>query len=343
MAFPIHVLKRCDDYLEDLKNITTFIDYIDVLDDGIIEKYHVSGRLYEYFLGFVTAKNKGKRGGTQIEELGQFFTSRVIIRYIIALLNPTLDENNNVPPMMDAFCGSGGFLIEYIKYLQFTNPDVKIDWNKNIENIHGYDTDMDICKSACVDILCLTKIFNIKQNCRNQFHFIKCISSTFTDNFIAKENVHDLINHGTHLRVKFNLTNPPYGGDKMDCKIGRPIRHILETGTVNKPYEASDKIILSANDKESLSMLHGMGVLDKDGVYAGVLKEGCIFGKAYTNIRRELINNYSIEYVISVPQNNFLNTMIKTSIVIYRNTGKKTDEIKFPISKFRMMLSKLTR
>jgi type I restriction-modification system DNA methylase subunit len=68
-------------------------------------------------LGFVTAKNKGKRGGSQMEDLGQFFSSRLLIRFIITLLNPTIDHDNNIPSVMDAFCGSGGFLIEYIKYL----------------------------------------------------------------------------------------------------------------------------------------------------------------------------------------------------------------------------------
>jgi hypothetical protein len=85
MDFP-DVFDKQETEQDNTKLFEKFIHYIELLDEDILEKYHVGGRIYEYFLGFVTAKNKGKRGGSQMEDLGQFFSSRLLIRFIITLL-----------------------------------------------------------------------------------------------------------------------------------------------------------------------------------------------------------------------------------------------------------------
>ena len=56
--------------------------------------------------------------------------------------------------MGDFFCGSGGFITEYIRFLNYKYKN--IDWEKNIDNIYGSDTDGEIIKSARVDIMTLT-------------------------------------------------------------------------------------------------------------------------------------------------------------------------------------------
>jgi type I restriction-modification system DNA methylase subunit len=302
--------------------INEWFDLINVLDENVLNKFHAQGRLYEYFLGFVTAKNKGKRGGSQIEDLGQFFTSRTIIRYIIAKLDPELDDNKNVPTMCDSFCGSGGFIIEYIKYLNHKYLNT-INWNKNIQNIYGLDTDRDIVKSALVDVMLLTNTLNEKQikkykdNKDGDIAVIHRIDSTF-------ENSSD-----NYPKVKYNITNPPYGGGKMNLSTtSKYIKHIQYVGSVNKEFN-DKKIMLTGNDKEALSLMHGMGILDEDGIYAGVLKEGVFFDKKYAQIRKEIIENYEIECIISVPQDDFWNTTTNTSIIIFKNSGKPTKQIKF--------------
>ena len=302
--------------------INEWFDLINVLDTNVLNKFHAQGRLYEYFLGFVTAKNKGKRGGSQMEDLGQFFTSRTIIRYIIAKLDPELDDNKNVPTMCDSFCGSGGFIIEYIKYLNHKYLNT-INWNKNIQNIYGLDTDRDIVKSALVDVMLLTNTLNEKQikkykdNKDGDIAVIHRIDSTF-------ENSSD-----NYPKVKYNITNPPYGGGKMNLSTtSKYIKHIQYVGSVNKEFN-DKKIMLNGNDKEALSLMHGMGILDEDGIYAGVLKEGVFFDKKYAQIRKEIIENYDVEWIISVPKDDFLNTTTNTSIIIFKNSGKPTKQIKF--------------
>jgi restriction endonuclease S subunit len=328
-----------EDFNENQDHLKGLLNKIDVLTPEIMDKYHVQGRVYEYFLGFVTQKNKGKKTGSQIEDLGQYYTSKKITRYCMAKVNPSLNKNGTIHTMGDFFCGSGGFITEYIHFLNDKYKQ-KINWIDNIFNLYGCDTDRDIIKSAIVDILLLTdtfspllnkaitekKDFSIKAN-------IKRIGSTFEDVFSEDSDV----------KVKYNFTNPPYGGsgkgenDKLLLKHAtKSIKHIAMTGSVNlekspkgfKPTKSKMNLI-NGDNKETLSLLHGMSILDKDGFYCGVLKEGVFFDGKFKDLRTNLIENYEVKYVISVPQSDFWNTSTKTSILIFKNSGKQTTEVKF--------------
>ena len=52
-------------------SLTEFIKKLDQLKPEIMDKHHVYGRVYEYFLGHITGRNKGSRSGSQMEDLGQ--------------------------------------------------------------------------------------------------------------------------------------------------------------------------------------------------------------------------------------------------------------------------------
>lgn len=85
----------------------------------------------------------------------------------------------------------------------------------------------------------------------------------------------------------------------------------------------------NCNDKESCSLVLLMMLLNDNGVCVGVLKEGIFFDKKYNSIRKFLIENFNVKYVISIPQDQFENTSTKTSIIIFENTKEKTKEIIF--------------
>ena len=82
------------------------------------------------------------------------------------------------------------------------------------------------------------------------------------------------------------------------------------------------------NDKEACSLILFMKLLNKDGICAGVLKEGVFFDGKYSLLRNFLINNFNVTDMYSVPANAFENTATKTSIIIFRNNGK-TKKIRF--------------
>jgi restriction endonuclease S subunit len=104
------------------------------------------------------------------------------------------------------------------------------------------------------------------------------------------------------------------------CRMNSSLR-------INKFAMANGKLV--ANDKESVSLILMMDLLNEGGTAVGVLKEGVFFNKNYANIREVLIRNFNIRKVISVPSDQFENTTTKTSIVIFDNTPEKTSRIEF--------------
>jgi type I restriction-modification system DNA methylase subunit len=327
---------RFDDKNNNLGELIARIDAIDM------KRFDVAGRNYEYFIGFIQKKNKGSKSGSQIDDLGQYFTRRELGRYMVYKVNPQL-KNNNVPSMSDEYCGSGGFNIEYIRFfnklLNLKTPEQKNKfWGNQISNIWGYDVDDQIVKSTRVELLSLTNTVPYKTDEEGNYESSNIMSvNSFTYDFDQK--------------FDYIFTNPPYGGDKdkdKDDKVklkdaGKEIKHIAKYGSINKNEttivkETSPKkksrakpkeYIITGDNKETLSLLLGMGTLNKNGTYSGVLKQGVFFDNKFRNMRKELIENYEIEYVISVPQNDFMHTATKTSILIFKNTGNKTKQIKF--------------
>lgn len=63
----------------------------------------IKGSAFEYFMEKTT---------TAINDLGEYFTPRHIVRFMVRLLNPTFGET-----VYDPFCGTGGFLTESFKHI----------------------------------------------------------------------------------------------------------------------------------------------------------------------------------------------------------------------------------
>ena len=328
----------------DVSIYSELIKKIDSISD-VEEKSgeQLSGKIYEYFIG---------RDQTAISELGAYFTNRHIVNFIFEQLNIELEEDGSVPKMIDMFGGSGGFTIEYTNYINKKFPE--IEWNENFTNVHHYDMNRDVVKSAALEYFCLTKNFP-KEN----FYY----KNSFTDDFQNK-------------KYKYIITNPPYGGDKSKKtphqekrdKIKKYIEEKLKQDVIDEDEEViyikelagikkdektdkarADKQKVSmpnsskrlkdfckkfdidekkVTDKEGVSFIQLMEMLEEGGTACAVLKEGVFFDKCYKHIRKILIENFNVEKIISVPQEQFENTSTKTSIIIFHNTGK-TEKIQF--------------
>jgi len=290
----------------------------------------LAGKTYEYFVG---------RDPSTISELGAYFTDRHITQFIYNKLNI-----ENVESMIDPFGGSGGFTTGYMMYL---NTKCSIDWSKEFNKINHFDMNDDIVKIAGLELFYLSGgIFPEKNNLEYK--------NSFTDEF-------------NDSKYKLVISNPPYGGDKntkktkAKTKIEKLKNYILKTDKELYKYQlkklntqlkiekdeitkrnvsvstCSERIQkfakdhgLDGNDKEVCSLILLMDLLEPGGTCAAVLKEGVFFDgdKNYTNLRKCLIENYTIEEIISIPQGEFENTDTKTCIVIFKNTGP-TKEIKF--------------
>jgi type I restriction-modification system DNA methylase subunit len=300
----------------------------------------LSGKIYEYFIG---------RDQTAISELGAYFTDRHIVNYIYDMIQIQPNEDGTIPVMIDMFGGSGGFTTGYVNYM---NKNYSIDWSSNINNIHHYDANVDVIKSAALELFCLTGELPNMNNLQYK--------NSFTDKF--NDEKYELI-----------ITNPPYGGDKnkkSDAQIKRDklkdhIKHELKSlkdkdiimrrknqlkkiideeefedkikekqkVTINNSSQRIKKFAknnkLKGNDKESVSLIQLMEMSASNGKVIGVLKEGVFFNKTYKDIRKYLIENFNVKKIISIPKDQFENTSTKTSIIYFENTEEKTSTVEF--------------
>jgi type I restriction enzyme M protein len=91
------------------------------------------------FQKFLTHQEKDGRG--------QFFTPEPIIDFCVEMMQPKLNET-----ILDPACGSGGFLMSALKYLQKNNEN--IDNQQVIEkNIFGLDINKSIVRIAKMKLL----------------------------------------------------------------------------------------------------------------------------------------------------------------------------------------------
>jgi type I restriction-modification system DNA methylase subunit len=302
----------------------------------------LSGKIYEYFIG---------RDESAISELGAYFTDRHIVEYILSKLNPTINENGNIETMIDMFGGSGGFTTGYINYLKNKYPD-KINWDTEINKIYHYDMNEDVIKSAGLEFFCLTGSLPNTDNL--------VYKNSFNDEFNNKKFKYPLTNppyggdnnkksdtKNKHDKIKEYIKNElkTITADGIRIKRQKQLKNIealkkmeKETGDKMKVcLKTSSKRIckfavankLDGNDKESVSLMLLMDIVEEGGTAIGVLKEGVFFNPKYKKLRQCLIKNYNVREIISVPQDQFENTTTKTSIVIFDNTKEKTTKVKF--------------
>ena len=300
------------------------------------------GKIYEYFIG---------RDQTAISELGAYFTDRHITEFLYKEEPVILNESLEVPTMCDPFGGSGGFTVGYLLYLKEKYQN--INWETEIRNVHHFDMNEDVIKSAALEFFCITgQIPDMKSTLR--------YANSFTDEF-------------SNNRYKKIFTNPPYGGDdnkknqkqskrdKVKKYIEEELKTITDEGKIKQrklqikniedeeKYEKkiklqckvtlskssariqafANKFGLKGNDKESVSLIQLMDLIDIGGTVVGVLKEGVFFNKTYKGLRECLIKNFNVRKVISIPSDQFENTSTKTSALVFDNTDDKTSVVEF--------------
>lgn len=329
----------------DLK-ATTF-SYIVKEIDGITEIENscnvlLSGKIYEYFIG---------RDESAISELGAYFTDRHIVDYIYNKLDIQIYDDNTIDSMIDMFGGSGGFTTGYINFLNNKYPE--INWKKELKKVHHYDMNKDVLKSAGLEFFCLTGVLpNTKNNLRYKNSFtdefdnkkFKYVitnppyggdKSKKTDEQIKREKtrtyIESLFDSTTDKVMKGYITAQlkKIKSLENDEKKRSDEKRVSTKTCSNRIRQFAKKYGLTGNDKESVSLMLIMDMLDNDGTAVGVLKEGVIFDKKYTNLRKCLIENFNVKEIISIPRDQFENTMTKTSIVIFENTEIKTTKVKF--------------
>jgi type I restriction enzyme M protein len=130
-----YVWKEMNSHYGEIFSEAMPIDSPEILDDIVRELSQINllsadtdikGDAFEYFL-------KNAYQGVSINDLGEYFTPRNIVRTMVSLVNPRFGEK-----IYDPFCGTGGFLIESFKYLRLRmKPDTQLEEQLKNHTVYG--------------------------------------------------------------------------------------------------------------------------------------------------------------------------------------------------------------
>lgn len=278
---------------------------------------HLAGKVYEYFIG---------RDSKDIDDLGAYYTDRHITSFILDKMNPKPSKDGHIPSFIDPFGGSGGFTLNYVSRMikLAKEKGIDIDWGEEIKRIWHTDINFNVVRMVRMELFALTKVFP------NDYFFRTIIKlNSFEDLFLDDED--------KPASFDYVISNPPYGGSgDKDSKITAEVcsnriqRYVTKS---NRPIELSRKgkplnYKIICNDKESCSVVLFLSLLKEHGKCGAVLKEGIFFDQKYKTLWEDMVENYRITNIISIPQDAFENTSTKTSIIILEKRGK-TEKIVF--------------
>ena len=238
---------------------------------------------------FQTFFQKYHRGGR-----GEFYTPQPVVKIAVKFLNPDIGER-----IIDPAAGSGGFLLEALRFLKKKYPQVLIE---EIESqIYGIEFNQHVAMA--------TRLNFLLAGARS-----------------AKILVEDALRYGLSLEENFDLviTNPPFGSKgKIDDEA------LLSQYDLGYKWEEKSagwykaSAVRKGQSPEVLFLELIVRLLRPGGRAAVVLPDGILQNPSAEYIRYWLGNKVDLISTISLPQETFapFGTGIKTSLVLFR---KKT-------------------
>lgn len=303
-------------------DVFTSDDNISLTDTSIS---YIVGELQQYCLieserdviadAFEMFISPSLRGGQ-----GQFFTPRNVVKLLIALTKPTRTDK-----LIDPACGSGGFLIESLRYVwsQVKKEGEELGWPEReifadqqevaIKNFRGIDKESFLSKTTKAYMAILGDgrggIF-----CENSLE--------------SPENWGDATRNYIQLgEFDLVLTNPPYGS-KLKIE-DRAILSRYDLGykwkSVNGKFEKTTKQ-LAYQTPQVLFIERCLDLLKPGGRLGIVAPESMFCNPSHKYIMNYVESKAEIEAVISMPEDLFQpHTHAKTCIVVMRkfNEGEK--------------------
>lgn len=313
------VSKRIVDIFEKVKSkypdVFTKSDVITLSANSIA---YIAGEIQQYCLieserdviadAFETFISPSLRGGQ-----GQFFTPRNVVKLLVALTRPTRNDK-----IIDPACGSGGFLIESLKYVwaQIQQEAAELGWPEReifadqqevaIKNFRGIDKESFLSKTTKAYMAILGDgrggVFceNSLENPKNWSHKTKSMIAFNSFNVI--------------------LTNPPYGSklkiDDQSILTQFDLGYKWKVPNNETVYEKTDKL-LSDQTPQVLFIERCLELLTSGGRLGIVAPESMFCNPSHKYIMNYVEKHARIDAIISMPENLFQpHTHAKTCVVM---------------------------
>jgi len=243
------------------------------------------------------------------KRMGAFRTPRHIIRTIVQMVDPKLGQT-----ILDPACGTAGFLLaayEHIKGQNSEKPEEvtaengsryvkghgdnlsEKDWDLiQKETFWGFDVSSDIIKIALMNMV---------------------LHGLDANHVYRRDSLAGASDQFETMSFDVVLANPPFSADVALERI----RQIL-------PIQAKDSTVLF------LGLM--VDSLKPSGTCGVIVNEGVLFGrnKNAIEIRKYILDKTELQAVVSLPQGVFNPYAgVKTSFLIFKNTGKPTSKVWF--------------
>lgn len=265
----------------------------------------LNGRMFEVFLA---ASIRGK-------DLGQFFTPRSVVDFMTRIALRNVDVTKP-PKVLDACCGTAGFLIEVMAYLTGRLRD-----DTRLTDIRRKEIKEQICNNCLYGVEANERVSRIARinmylhgdGGSHIFHGdgLDIDSQELPDmTSEQRDNVKDYREKVVNGSFDLILTNPPFSM-KYDASKPDEERIIMQ-------HELTKDM---SNVKSSVLFLDRYyELLAPSGEMLIVLDDTVINGKSFENIRQWIMDKFIILGVHSLPFNAFFKAKanIKTSILHLR-------------------------
>lgn len=301
-----------------VKEVVKLLEHLDLysIDEDL------NGRMFETFLN---ATVRGK-------ELGQFFTPRSVVKLMVKLARLKTNQNN-MDSVLDACCGSAGFLIDAMA--DMTN---RINSNKALTNVQKEKLKEELRSNHLFGIDAnpkITKIARMNMYVHGDggsriYCFDSLDKSINIETGIDQELKRDLSELKKILitdNKKFDvvLTNPPFSM-KYEAKK-KDEKKILEQYELAYVDGIKESNKLKTSLKSNVLFLERyLDLLKPHGKLITVIDESVLNASSYKEIRDFIKKHFVIKAVVSLPWNTFVNagTGVKTSVLFL--IKKKTSE-----------------
>jgi len=292
-----------------IKDVVKQLEHHDLY--GIDED--LNGRMFESFL---EATIRGR-------ELGQFFTPRSVVNFMSQMANLKVDfENKEFNRVLDACCGTGGFLIEAMALMrqkidenQSLSEDEKEELrNKMMRNyLFGIDVSKTIVRIARINMYLHgdggSRIYQVSDSLDKNLAIDKGVDEELRQeleelrNFIITEN----------LKFDVVLTNPPFAMHYEQKKEDERLilnQYNLATNKKNGSPRASLK-------SSVMFLERYRELLKPHGKLLTVMDESVLNTSSNKPFRDYIKKHFLVKAIISLPKNSFVNagSAVKTSIL----------------------------
>jgi type I restriction enzyme M protein len=334
---PKEIEKRILDLFKEVKtNLPEVIDSEDKITLDTKSLMFIVGELQNYSLmeserdvvadAFETFIGHALKGG-----LGQFFTPRNVVKMIVDILQP--NENDKI---IDPACGSGGFLIESLKFVwqQIDEKYNKLGWNevdkfkKKIDvatrNFRGIDKDYFLSKVAKA--------------------YMNLVGDGTTGIF-CEDSLENPKNWRSDAKTKIELgtfdvllTNPPFGS-KIPV-VGAEKLKQYEVGHKWKQDKESNQWIKTEKLKEQeepqvLFVERCLSLLKDSGRMAMVLPSGILGNEQEAYLRQYILSKGHLFAIIELPFETFSpNVTINTNVLFIQKGESAKKDIFISINEF---------